>query len=1080
MTLHEALRDAAAEWRGAHAWRRFLPGAVVAVSGLAVAAWFSAFGLGVAALAVLLGWLVLAAGLLAGVWQARRGARALEPHAVATRLETLGGVRAGAVRTLLDPLAPGTSVALHEAATAARAAWVATHGREVLAPATAASRQGVRRILALLVVAAVALLLARPVGGAPAMLWRPWQAWQAVVTPVRLSSSAAQVDRGATVRFDIVALGQQRATLQVRAPGESWRARVIELDGDGRASIESEPLQTELVAKVTAGGRSSREVRVAMRLPVFLGAFTITAHYPSYLGLEQEVLPADGDTLIVPEGTRLEVTGRATTVLSSAALRSADAVVSLAVRDDRFAGALVPMRTGTWQLAVVSATGGGIDGMPPPLPVQVVADTAPLVDMPVPGSDTVAPPSMRLPVVIAVEDDHGIRAVMIEARRGATGPIQRIHLPLADGTTDRVLVSHALDLDALRLGAGDTLRYAAVATDNAPRAQVGRSREYLVRIPTAANQRAAHGEATSTTGARLDSLSRAARDAQRQAEDLARERNRGTASSDPAGGDPMAADAARRAERALEAQQQVERQAAALAEQLQALERAAERQGLADTALARQLGEIRELLERAMTPALREAMERLQSAVQDLDADRTRDALRDLAQEQARMRDAIDRARELFARAAMETDLANLAEEARELAEQQAAATRQLAADSAAGARTEEQLAARADSLARALERSAERVPSERAAQALQQGAEQTRDAAQQMRNAAQSARRGQRPQAQQQAQAAGEALQRQEQQIREEREELQEEMRQEVLGALDRLLAETSRLLTRQYTVAEAFRRGALAGPLRAEESMLEEGAGKLLEQVIEVSGKNALISPRIAVALAGARDGMRGAIEATSTVSPSLGLASDRAGEAVDMLSLAAYSLLRSRQNVENAESGSGLEEAMQQMQQMAGQQGELSDQGQSMIQQGRPELSAMQQLAMQQRAIAQQLERMRAQGQMPGAGELAQDARELSRTLEQGRLSQETIDRQQRLFRRMLDAGRSLQGEERDEQKERQSESATAGDRSRPGTLDPRLLRGAEFPLPSWEELQRLSSDDRRRVLDYFRRLTEAARP
>jgi hypothetical protein len=113
------------------------------------------------------------------------------------------------------------------------------------------------------------------------------------------------------------------------------------------------------------------------------------------------------------------------------------------------------------------------------------------------------------------------------------------------------------------------------------------------------------------------------------------------------------------------------------------------------------------------------------------------------------------------------------------------------------------------------------------------------------------------------------------------------------------------------------------------------------------------------------------------------------------------------------------------------------------------------------------------------MPGASELAQEARELSRTLEQGRLNPETVERQQRLFRRMLDAGRSLEGEERDEEKERQSEDAKPGDLARPGAVDPRLLRGPEFPLPSWEELQRLSPDDRRRVLDYFRRLAEAPR-
>lgn len=1079
MPLRDALGTAGHEWRRARALQRFLPAMLGGMVVLAVAAWFAAVGLGVAAVAVLLGWLAACGGVLAGALQARRTLRRLDAVAVAEGIEQFGATRRGAIRTLLAPVAGDTSPALHQAAVAAQAAWVASHGREALAPATHDIRRHSRGLVAGTAVALLALGLARPLGGAPAMVWQPWQAWLALTAPVRLAADRERVGRGETVTFAITALGQQRAVLMLRSPGEPWREEAVALDASGRAVVTTAPLDNELVAKVRAGGRDSREVRVAIRLPAFLGALTLTANYPAYLGLEDEVLPADGDTLVLPEGTRLEVAGRATTPLDTARIRS-DAEVHLLATDGLgFRGEFAPRLTATWQLEVHASQGGTVDGLPPPLVIRVVADSAPVVTVPMPGADTVASATMQLPLVVAIEDDHGIRAARLEARRGRRGAVQPVVLPIGESAGDRALLSHTLDLAALGLGAGDTLFYVAVAIDNAPGGQAGRSREYQLRIPTAAEQRQAQQDATSAAGSGLDSLAAAARQAQRQSEDLARERDRGAESGRTGSGEPMSSEAARRAEQAAEQQQRIEEQVEELSRELEALERTAQREGVADSALAAQMAEIRELLNRAVSPELREAMRELQQALQELDADRSRGALRDLAQQQARMREAIERARELFQRAAMETELANLAETARELLAEQQRAAEQLATDSLGGARAEEQLAARTDSLAAALEQTAGEVPSDQAEQGLQQTAESARQAAQQMRDAAQSARRGERQRAQQQAQAAGEALAPIERQIREEREELQEAMKEEVIAALDRLLAETSRLLGRQHTVAEAFRRGALAGPLRAEESMLEESTGKLLEQVIDVAGKNALISPRISTALAAARDGMRGAIEATSSVSPSLGAATDRAGEAVDMLALAAYSLLRSRQNVENAESGTGLEEAMQQMQQAAGAQGELSDQGQSMLSQGgQPQMSEMMQLAMQQRAIAQQLERMRAQGQMPGAGELGQEARELARALEQGRLSPETIERQQRLFRRMLDAGRSLQGDERDEEKERQGESATAGERSRPGVLDPRLLRGPEFALPSWEALQRLSPDDRRRVLDYFRRLTEGA--
>jgi hypothetical protein len=158
-------------------------------------------------------------------------------------------------------------------------------------------------------------------------------------------------------------------------------------------------------------------------------------------------------------------------------------------------------------------------------------------------------------------------------------------------------------------------------------------------------------------------------------------------------------------------------------------------------------------------------------------------------------------------------------------------------------------------------------------------------------------------------------------------------------------------------------------------------------------------------------------------------------------------------------------------------------LSQQGASLLPMVGPggAQEQMRQLAAQQRALAEQLERMRAQGNSPAAAELAEEARDLARQLEAGRLDRRTVERQERLFRRMLDAGRTLQGEEQDEQKERQSTTAR-GDQVR---LPPALRAQLEdetrrVRMPAWEELQRLSPEDRRLVLDYFRRLTEAPAP
>jgi hypothetical protein len=169
------------------------------------------------------------------------------------------------------------------------------------------------------------------------------------------------------------------------------------------------------------------------------------------------------------------------------------------------------------------------------------------------------------------------------------------------------------------------------------------------------------------------------------------------------------------------------------------------------------------------------------------------------------------------------------------------------------------------------------------------------------------------------------------------------------------------------------------------------------------------------------------------------------------------------------------------MEQMAQMAQQQGQLGQQGAGLLPQMGQGGSQLQEqlraLGARQRALAEQLERMRAGGQMPGAADLAQEARDLARALEAGRLDRPTIERQERLFRRMLDAGRTLQGEEKDEKQERQSTTAKDDSVRLPPALRTRLGGDDQvLRIPSWEELQQLSPEERRLVVEYFRRLQE----
>ena len=89
----------------------------------------------------------------------------------------------------------------------------------------------------------------------------------------------------------------------------------------------------------------------------------------------------------------------------------------------------------------------------------------------------------------------------------------------------------------------------------------------------------------------------------------------------------------------------------------------------------------------------------------------------------------------------------------------------------------------------------------------------------------------------------------------------------------------------------------------------------------------------------------------------------------------------------------------------------------------------------------AIADQLERLGASG-LPGHPErLAPEARDLADRLERGRLDRATLERQQRLFHRMLDAGRTLRNDDDEQEPDRRSRTAQEGPASAPAGALPR---------------------------------------
>jgi hypothetical protein len=167
------------------------------------------------------------------------------------------------------------------------------------------------------------------------------------------------------------------------------------------------------------------------------------------------------------------------------------------------------------------------------------------------------------------------------------------------------------------------------------------------------------------------------------------------------------------------------------------------------------------------------------------------------------------------------------------------------------------------------------------------------------------------------------------------------------------------------------------------------------------------------------------------------------------------------------------------MQQLQDMAKKQNSINSQAQGLLPGMGQQMSSQMQataraLAREQRQVANQLDEM---GEGVGgdrAAQMAKEAKQLAEALEGGRLDATTVARQQQLFRRLLDAGRSLQKDEREDTNKREATSAKGGNEFKPDNANATGRAAAKFREPTWEELRGLTADERRAILEYFKRI------
>ncbi len=1053
-------------------------------------------------------------GVLAWMGYRRAGRFWLrEPNLTASMEESAGlapGVLQGSLELARD-LPPGVSSAL-----ALQAAEAALTGlgppRPRLGGRLAREAAGwIRRArvgLALLVPTVVVLTLAAPS--------RSFAAWSGLARPFGLlagptlpplvvTPGSAEVLRGSDVPLTVTAPGRASVTVHWQAAGDVAVEECLEVAGDRAGTIlRTVSVRTEYRIEAPDGARSPDYELVPVD-PLLVTDVTVSVTFPAHTGRFPEEYVADIPPLDIPVGSRFGFEGRASRPLSSAELEGPEGeqVLRLAVSGRDFEGRWRPRSSGVYAWRFRDTEREPAEVVPPPLELTLVPDSAPDVAVLLPGKDTLLPVSLRQPLVVEASDDYGLdRLELVVYRVTAFGDrLEPVVSPMPVAGTRGVLLRPVMDLTGWELLPGDTVRYFARAVDNAPVGHVSETPEYVLRPPSPADVRREAQERLDEAARGLEELAERADEEAQDAEELELRLNNPQEPERAPRPAPRQEEPQPRLDfeeqedvrEALEGEEQLFAAIDSLEMELARLDRDLEAAGLGDPELQRQLEELQRLMNELAPQDLRERLEQLREQVEEMNSEDAEEALRELASDEEALRDRLEEALEALKRAAMEQDFRATAAEAEELAQQEEALADAMEEGDDPELRADQQqaLEERAQELQEHLDRLQERLE-EAGEQAAREGVEQARrqgqEAQQSMEEAQQQSRMGQSQQAAESAEEAAESMSQMAQQLQ----QAQQEMAQQMMEAFQEALQETATdalTMAREQAGLHDRMRGAgqeeLAN-MRGDQSALLQGVRSMADNLstqdrISRGEDDRDVASQIGQAMQAMERTLAALENQRGRVASPLNAAEDAVG-ALNQVALAAMAAAQQAGQMGQSQSA---QQMMQEMEQLAQQQGSINSQTGQLTPMQLGEQAMRQQLeeaAERQQDVGEELRELSqqpsAQDQSLGDLEaLAEEALALAERLAGSRLDAETLQRQERLFHRLLDAGRSLEQDEFSE--ERESTAPGAFERGAVEALSPEDLGSLRFELPPAEILGRLSPLQRQMVLDYFERLNRAER-
>ena len=866
---------------------------------------------------------------------------------------------------------------------------------------------------------------------------------------IRARFSDPEVERVGLVTIDAATGVKDQIPLFSRRPGE-YVYRFDHVTSSFSYQIVSDRVQSPIYQVTVVQVPDIRELQLTVKPPKY-------THLP-----EQKLDPNIGNIRVLP-GTRVTVQVLPTKEIETAALVFGDADTLFMHPEGRTYRTAFTVKKEREYRIVVQDHRGLVNPNPIVYQIKLTADQVPVVDIPFPGRDIDIDESMHVVLGIVGEDDFGFSRLWLRytVYRGGPYPSQeegKIKIPFKL-QAGKLQAEFDWDLTTLSLLPEDVVEYYAEAFDNdfvsGPKRAL--SAIYRLRFPSIqeifAEAELQQEEAEETVYEMLERSREIRERVSEMLQELRREPE-------------LDWEERQKLKEKSEQQAEMLRELEAVEQKLDEMIDRLEKNDLLTLETLKKYQELQQLLQEVATPELRKMMEKLKEALENLDPRQVQKALEEFQFSQEEFLKSLEKTINMLKQLKAEQKLEEAIRSVEEMLERQKEINERLDKTQEKAedlARQQEQQQERLDDLQQNLEQLQQQIqelprlqiPSEPIQQA--KNLAESRQLRKDIQQASQSMQRGQMQQARQSARQVENRLRQMQDLLSGAQQQMQQNQRAELMRQLRKGSRNLLELSKREERLARETRKLSPSSPkyrnLADRQQNLLSAMQRVTEQLFQLSQNSFFVPPEIGRKLGQSLNQMQQAIRELEQRRSQQ--ASRAQSKAMQALNGAVAELRNTMKNLSGQSTGSSLEQMMQRLMGISGEQRGINQQTRSLGESGQLSLeqqAALSRLAAQQEALRKSLEQLQREfgnrSEILGSlDQIARDMEKVAQEMRQKRVSREMIQRQQRILSRLLDAQKSVH--KREYSKKRKAETGKTYLGLDPGKL-PQDLGESRFKI------------------------------